>query len=118
MQFPIYEEVRRRIYNRRVVTAISAASAGAIAATITTPLDVVKTRMMLLKKGGKAGSAGLVETAQSIVRNEGGRAIWKGGLLRAVWTAVGSGLYLGTFECSKIYLSRRRERRETESLGD
>ncbi|EPS43993.1 hypothetical protein H072_2017 [Dactylellina haptotyla CBS 200.50] len=97
IHFPLYEEMRRNIYQHEgitnpslsevgVVTAISAGSAGAIAATITTPLDVVKTRMMLLR-GGNSSSAGMLETAKSIVRSEGARAIWRGGLLRAVWTA-------------------------------
>ncbi|KAF3171609.1 hypothetical protein TWF225_002254 [Orbilia oligospora] len=123
MQFPLYEEIRRKIYKRKkiahpsliqvgIITAISAGSAGSFAAAITTPLDVIKTRMMLLKDGGKSGSAGIFETAKMIVRTEGPKAIWKGGLLRAVWTFLGSGLYLGTFESSKIYLSRRREIRE------
>ncbi|KAF3209003.1 hypothetical protein TWF679_007523 [Orbilia oligospora] len=123
MQFPLYEEIRRKIYKHKeiahpsliqvgVITAISAGSAGSFAAAITTPLDVIKTRMMLLKDGGKSGSAGIFETAKLIVRTESPKAIWKGGLLRAVWTFLGSGLYLGTFESSKIYLSRRREIRE------
>ncbi|KAK6495420.1 hypothetical protein TWF481_003444 [Arthrobotrys musiformis] len=124
MQFPLYEEIRRRIYEHEgiphpsllqvgTITAISAGSAGSFAAAVTTPLDVVKTRMMLLKHGGsKGGSAGMFETAKMIVRTEGPKAIWSGGLLRSVWTFLGSGLYLGTFESSKIYLSRRREVKE------
>jgi len=121
-QFPMYEEIRRRIYNHRaienptlmqvgVVTAISAGSAGSISAALTTPLDVVKTRMMLLKNDGRPNSAGMIETGRLIIREEGTRGIWRGGLLRAVWTALGMGLYLGTFECSKIYLARRRKER-------
>ncbi|KAK6363766.1 hypothetical protein TWF730_001182 [Orbilia blumenaviensis] len=123
MQFPLYEEMKRRIYEKKgitqpsllqvgIVTAISAGSAGSFAATITTPLDVIKTRMMLLKRDGKRNSASMLETANSILRNEGPKAIWKGGSIRAVWTFLGSGLYLGTFECSKIYLSRRRQAEE------
>ncbi|RVD84405.1 uncharacterized protein DFL_006155 [Arthrobotrys flagrans] len=123
MQFPLYEDIRRRIYEYEgiahpslaqvgIITAISAGSAGSFAAAITTPLDVIKTRMMLLKCGGKHGSGGMFKTAKVIIRTEGPKAIWKGGLLRAVWTFLGSGLYLGMFESSKIYLSRRREGKE------
>ncbi|KAK6515599.1 hypothetical protein TWF506_007927 [Arthrobotrys conoides] len=123
LQFPLYEEIRRRAYEYKkiahpsliqvgVITAISAGSAGSFAAAITTPLDVIKTRMMLLKDDGRRGAPGIFETARMIVRTEGPRAIWKGGLLRVLWTFLGSGLYLGTFESSKIYLSRRREIRE------
>lgn len=61
MQFPMFEHLRTSIhaYRKRrgrstgslwetaTVTAISAGSAGSIAAVITTPIDVVKTRIML-----------------------------------------------------------------------
>ena len=61
MQFPLFEHLRTTIYRYRdsrgirtktlletgLVTAISAGSAGSIAAVITTPIDVVKTRIML-----------------------------------------------------------------------
>ncbi|CAD6587512.1 MAG: hypothetical protein ASARMPREDX12_002916 [Alectoria sarmentosa] len=65
MQFPMFEHLRTSIhaYRKRrgiatgsmwetaFVTAISAASAGSVAAVITTPIDVVKTRIMLSAGG-------------------------------------------------------------------
>lgn len=61
MQFPMFEHLRTSIHTYRkqkgtstgslwetaTVTAISAGSAGSIAAVVTTPIDVVKTRIML-----------------------------------------------------------------------
>lgn len=61
MQFPMFERLKlaireyrdRRglttgsIYESGTITALSAGSAGAVAAVITTPIDVVKTRIML-----------------------------------------------------------------------
>ncbi|KAL8687243.1 MAG: hypothetical protein Q9218_006526, partial [Villophora microphyllina] len=61
MQFPLFESLRTRIYTHRqrngtrsgtlletgIVTALSAGSAGSLAAVVTTPIDVVKTRIML-----------------------------------------------------------------------
>lgn len=61
MQFPMFEHLRSMIYAYRtrtgrmtgtlwetgIITAVSAGSAGTIAAVITTPIDVVKTRIML-----------------------------------------------------------------------
>ncbi|CAO2650634.1 Nn.00g019260.m01.CDS01 [Neocucurbitaria sp. VM-36] len=61
MQFPMFERLKvaireyrdRRglttgtIYESGMITAVSAGSAGAVAAVITTPIDVVKTRIML-----------------------------------------------------------------------
>lgn len=61
LQFPLFEKAKAMIRERReaqgkwsgsvlertVVTAISAGSAGSVSAVITTPVDVVKTRIML-----------------------------------------------------------------------
>ncbi|KAL8919620.1 MAG: hypothetical protein Q9172_004897 [Xanthocarpia lactea] len=70
MQFPLFEFSRTKIYRFRerngsksgslletgMVTAISAGSAGTLAAVVTTPIDVVKTRIMLAAAGGGAES--------------------------------------------------------------
>ncbi|KAJ6259001.1 hypothetical protein Dda_5896 [Drechslerella dactyloides] len=86
-QFPVYEELRRLIQARRgtrnpsllevgTVTAISAASAGAFSAALTTPLDVIKTRMMLLDSSaggganGKPTRLGMIGTAKMVIRRE------------------------------------------------
>ncbi|KAL8780704.1 MAG: hypothetical protein Q9213_006350 [Squamulea squamosa] len=65
MQFPLFEVLRTQIYRYRerqgsksgtlletgLVTAFSAGSAGTLAAVVTTPIDVVKTRIMLAAAG-------------------------------------------------------------------
>lgn len=84
MQFPLFERLKQGIKDYRdekgltrggvvemgVITAVSAGSAGAVAAVITTPIDVVKTRVMLaaaespgqdVGKGGKSSGEGLVD---------------------------------------------------------
>jgi solute carrier family 25 S-adenosylmethionine transporter 26 len=153
LQFPVFEHVRavvkerRRTKERRIgggggeslwevgaVTGASAGVAGALAAWATTPLDVVKTRMMLSAgrdasdvgeairmedvstttqdgkgkgKGhekGKGKGKGMVRVTRDVWRESGARGLFRGGALRSVWTAVGSGLYLGTYEVAKVYL--------------
>ena len=70
MQFPLFERLKQGVKEYRdergltrgtvvesgVITAISAGAAGALAAVITTPVDVVKTRIML--SAGDEGSTG------------------------------------------------------------
>ena len=120
-----------------LVTALSAGMAGSVAAVVTTPIDVVKTRIMLsagaaseeaeqagqtamkgvnaqkrdverLKQTSKASTQGALAIAKEILRSEGVRGLFRGGALRGLWTALGSGLYLGAYECGRRYLEEQR----------
>ena len=108
---------------------------------VTTPVDVVKTRIMLAagdgegeaegekrrgegggKSGGKgnglkdalgglgkkAARKGSWAVGKEVFAQEGVRGLFRGGALRAVWTMLGSGLYLGVYESGRIWLARRR----------
>jgi solute carrier family 25 (mitochondrial S-adenosylmethionine transporter), member 26 len=150
MQFPLFEHLReqiltkwpgknrqqhpsekQRIAERASITALSAGMAGGIAAAITTPIDVVKTRIMLAVGETERGSAGAIATSSSsknvenlntssfavgreIYRREGIRGLFTGGTLRAGWTALGLGLYLSAYETGRMYLENRRARKEDE----
>lgn len=150
MQFPMFEHLKSYLLDRRrrrlhlgggdpekkmplwesgSITALAAGSAGAVAAVITTPVDVIKTRIMLAagdegKKGksntnGSGGSetgkppppskrkSGMA-VAREIVRDQGWKGLWRGGALRGVWTMLGSGLYLGVYESGRLYLEHGR----------
>ncbi|KAG4441194.1 hypothetical protein IFR05_003312 [Cadophora sp. M221] len=145
MQFPMFEYLKESIKAHRkekgtftgglmetaLVTAVSAGSAGSVAAVITTPVDVVKTRIMLsaasdnseaeakkeVEKAKKEGQSlnnlarqkggtkksGLT-VAREVMSESGVKGLFRGGILRAAWTALGSGLYLGVYESSKVWL--------------
>ena len=123
------------------MTAVSAALAGSVAAVITTPIDVVKTRIMLsaadsdqprgetqqkavkaieaqgrdakaeiekAQQAARGGRAGGLAVGREIWRTEGVKGLFRGGALRGVWTALGSGLYLGVYESGRRYLEGRR----------
>lgn len=169
LQFPMFERLKEGIKDYRdnhgirtntlfesaVITACSAGTAGSVAAVITTPVDVVKTRIMLaaadsaaedqgdsktrqgpagaktnsssavdaMGKSVQAGKEGLknafdnvskpvqrkgsLQIGREIMRDQGVKGLFRGGALRAVWTMLGSGLYLGTYESGRIYLARR-----------
>ncbi|KAE8221594.1 hypothetical protein CF319_g5072 [Tilletia indica] len=91
--------------------ALSGSCAGAIAAALTTPLDVVKTRIMLERRRGTpaAGPAGtvtsssgvnvrLLPTLQHLIRNEGLKGCFAGVVPRTLWIGFGGAVFLGTFE--------------------
>lgn len=45
-----------------------------------------------------------MQVARLIYQEKGVYGLFRGGLLRAAWTALGSGLYLGTYEVAKVWL--------------
>lgn len=78
IQFPIYEGLKKGWRNLQgsdttpMQGAVCGSISGAISSAVTTPLDVVKTRMMLGSKTA-AGDAyvGTVNSLQTIAREEG-----------------------------------------------
>jgi len=165
LQFPMFERIRESIRRYRdergirthtlleggLITAASAGTGGSIAAVITTPVDVVKTRIMLAaaesaaedRHSGSRGAKstkdvvfdatsktmqsvkenlketvqnvtkpvsrkGSMQIAREIMQEAGVKGLFRGGALRAVWTMLGSGLYLGVYESGRMYLADRR----------
>jgi solute carrier family 25 (mitochondrial S-adenosylmethionine transporter), member 26 len=53
--------------------------------------------------------------AREILATEGLRGLFRGAILRATWTSVGSGLYLSCYETGRHYLEKSR--RDTQE-GD
>lgn len=87
-----------------LVSGASAASAGAISALITTPLDLVKTRIMLgptRVERQSAPSQTIAGVGKDIWQREGLRGLMRGATLRSVWTALGAGIYLGSYEAGR-----------------
>lgn len=132
LQFPMFEHIRARLWERRggephstekdlletgFICGGSAGSAGALAAFITTPSDVVKTRMMLsagtcadesISEEGRKRRRGAWTVTKQVYGEKGVRGFFRGGLFRSAWTALGSGLYLGTYDVAKVWLKRRK----------
>ncbi len=94
-----------------LVAGSSAAIAGSFSAVVTTPIDVAKTRIML-DTGAEAGGKqlGVVATMREIAVKEGWKALMKGGALRGAWTALGAGVYLGSYEAGRLWWRDRQQR--------
>ncbi|KAH9830247.1 putative mitochondrial carrier protein PET8 [Teratosphaeria destructans] len=104
IQFPLWEGMKkwalrqRQAANRpRDVTGVESAGfgavSGAVAAGLTTPLDVLKTRLMLAKERQSA----LALTAR-IWREEGGRVFFSGIGPRTMWISIGGAVFLGSYQ--------------------
>jgi solute carrier family 25 S-adenosylmethionine transporter 26 len=138
MQFPMFEHLKESIKQYRKGSGTftgglmeTALTTGVSAAAITTPVDVVKTRIMLSaadesseaaakKEVGKAQKQGQslaklaskkgvtkksgLTVAREVMRESGVKGLFRGGTLRAAWTALGSGLYLGVYETGRVWL--------------
>jgi len=64
---------------------ISGCAAGSMAAFMVNPADVVKTRLQLVQKESSAPAySGIPDAFKTILRTEGVRAFWKGGLCRMI----------------------------------
>ena len=72
--------------------------AGGIAAFLTCPLDVLKTRIMLSADLPKSQRLSVSETFQSILRNEGWRRLFSGVVPRVMWISLGGAIYFGALE--------------------
>jgi solute carrier family 25 S-adenosylmethionine transporter 26 len=121
IQFPLFEKLKTEIKQQRqrngtwngtlfehsAITALSAGTAGSFAAYITTPVDVVKTRVMLEASEDRP-RRGTLKAFGELYQEAGIRGLLRGGLLRSVWTMLGSGLYLGVYDFGRVYLAKRR----------
>ncbi|KAL9622702.1 MAG: hypothetical protein Q9160_003012 [Pyrenula sp. 1 TL-2023] len=101
-----YSEMQAQKYQRQqgLVTAgesaIFGSLAGAVAAGITTPLDVLKTRIMLQRRQdhSNAHDANAFNLIRNITRVEGWKTWFSGLIPRVTWISVGGAVFLGTYQ--------------------
>ncbi|KAK4529629.1 hypothetical protein CCYA_CCYA02G0486 [Cyanidiococcus yangmingshanensis] len=110
LEFPLYEAFKK-IWSRRKgksldtwESALCGSAAGAIAAACTTPLDVVKTRLMTQSVGVQA-YRGIWASMQRIAREEGVGALFSGTTPRVLWISLGGALFFGGYEATKSLLT-------------
>ncbi|CAN8069731.1 unnamed protein product [Agarophyton chilense] len=81
--------------------------AGALAAILLTPIDVVKTRIMTQRVGSTAYS-GVIGTLQKIVREEGAATLMKGVIPRIVFLAPLAGITFSVYEAVAANIKKRK----------
>ncbi|EGD79087.1 hypothetical protein PTSG_02054 [Salpingoeca rosetta] len=108
IQFPLYESLKRGVARLEKVEvkdlpawqgSVCGSIAGGISAAVTTPLDVVKTRIILQQNTDNVPRA-LVH----IYQREGIKALFAGVLPRTAFIALGGAIFFGAFEkARKVY---------------
>ncbi|TMW98151.1 hypothetical protein EJD97_004436 [Solanum chilense] len=112
IQFCIYEQLRigYKLAAKRELNdpenAVIGAFAGALTGAITTPLDVIKTRLMT--QGSATQYKGIVDCVKTIVAEEGPPALLKGIGPRVLWIGIGGSIFFGVLERTKRYLAQNR----------
>lgn len=103
VQFPLWEGMKRWAVSRKgdgsngpvtgFESAVFGSLSGAVAATLTTPLDVLKTRMMLAKE-----REAVTSLMRRTLQEEGVGAFFKGLGPRTMWISIGGAVFLGSYQ--------------------
>ncbi|BGO99547.1 S-adenosylmethionine transporter [Rhodotorula toruloides ATCC 204091] len=128
LQFPLYERLKLLLARRTLGHSASVSDlpawqaaacgsiAGGVAAGLTTPLDVAKTRIMLANQTSSDPAApaqralALLPTLHRIYAREGASALFAGVVPRVVWISMGGAVFLGVYEKAKAVLRSDAER--------
>mmetsp|Transcript_1006 Transcript_1006/g.1492 ORF Transcript_1006/g.1492 Transcript_1006/m.1492 type:complete len:267 (+) Transcript_1006:323-1123(+) len=111
IQFPLWEAIKVEIGRRRGdgtvhswESAAAGSMSGAFAAALTTPLDVVKTRLMLGHDPKGVPYDGAVSTLQRIVRDEGAGKLMSGVGPRVFWIGIGGFVYFFAYQKTRYLM--------------
>eukprot|EP00128_Syssomonas_multiformis_P001752 Colp12_sorted_trinity150504_noHs@21918 len=109
IQFPLYELAKQKVNAMQGSectpwqASLCGSAAGGFSAAVTTPLDVVKTRIML-SKGATPTWTG---TFQQVYSEGGVSGLFRGVVPRTMWISIGGCVFFGAYETSKRYLFRQ-----------
>ncbi|GAV54364.1 hypothetical protein ZYGR_0AL00960 [Zygosaccharomyces rouxii] len=111
--FPTYSHVKRDVFNfnpqsntgrTRLKTwelLLSGALAGMPAAFLTTPCDVIKTRLQIAPRKGEARYHGIIDAIKTIFKEESFKSFFKGGGARVLRSSPQFGFTLAAYEMFK-----------------
>ncbi|XP_071068252.1 mitochondrial S-adenosylmethionine carrier protein isoform X2 [Dasypus novemcinctus] len=79
-------------------SAVCGAFAGGVAAAVTTPLDVAKTRIMLAKAGSSTASGNVLSALHGVWRTQGPAGLFAGVIPRMAAISLGGFIFLGAYD--------------------
>lgn len=112
IQFPLWEYFKtsyRRYFKNNIPlesfeVATCGALAGGLAAALTTPLDVVKTRIMLAdKKIASTGDIAIRKMFCTVYREKGFKGLFAGFTPRILWITIGGYIFFGAYDFSRRF---------------
>ena len=105
IQFPLYEQMKSSwaeyqnvIQVSPLQAALCGSTSGALAAAVTTPLDVIKTRLMIGKDRHGVAYENAMDVGRRIIRDEGRMTLLKGIEPRVMWISIGGFVFFGAYE--------------------
>jgi len=106
--FTAYAHVKTDLFNEKPGQRLAlwellaaGAIAGMPAAFLTTPADVIKTRLQVASRKGEQTYSGILDACRKITREEGPKAFFKGGIARVLRSSPQFGVTLMTYEFLK-----------------
>lgn len=114
IQFPLWEYLKVQwepttgLALNPAFVAICGAISGGIAAGLTTPLDVLKTRIMLAESSNRTTVPKIIK---SIYRENGIKGLFAGFVPRVLWITLGGAIFFGVYDLMTNLLNARHERR-------
>ncbi|KAI8900238.1 mitochondrial carrier domain-containing protein [Globomyces pollinis-pini] len=104
--FPVYAHLKKDVFHEGIngkrlsipELLISGALAGMPAAYLVTPADVIKTRLQVAARKGETTYSGISDAFSKILREEGPRAFFKGGIARILRSSPQFGVTLASYE--------------------
>ncbi|CAL5353204.1 hypothetical protein ACSBR2_032545 [Camellia fascicularis] len=120
VHFATYEAVKRGLMEvspesvndeRWVVHATAGAAAGALAAAVTTPLDVVKTQLQCQGVCGcdRFISGSIRDVFRTIIKKDGYRGLMRGWMPRMLFHAPAAAICWSTYEAAKSFFQELNE---------
>jgi solute carrier family 25 aspartate/glutamate transporter 12/13 len=117
--FPTYSHLKKDLFGESPTKKLgilqlltSGAIAGMPAAYLTTPCDVIKTRLQVEARKGDTTYNNIADCARKVMREEGFKAFWKGGPARVIRSSPQFGFTLAGYELLQNLLPMRGEKVE------